>query len=147
MNFVAIDPATHTGWATNNPEVHGTWDLRVKRDESDGMRVLRFKSKFQELCRIAKPDVVGFERPAGRNARGIITQSELIGIIKSFCIENHIEYRAYSSTELKKFATGKGNSGKDLMIQAAREKLSYSGDNDNEADALWILELLKHDLL
>jgi hypothetical protein len=31
------------------------------------------------------------------------------------------------------------------MIAAAQEKLGYPGTNDNEADALWLLELAKHD--
>ena len=29
------------------------------------------------------------------------------------------------------------------MIQAAKERLGYTGANDNEADALWLLELAK----
>jgi len=29
------------------------------------------------------------------------------------------------------------------MIKAAKDKLGYTGSDDNEADALWILELAK----
>ena len=48
---------------------------------------------------------------------------------------------AFSATEIKKHATGKGNASKPMMIEAARNKLGYTGADDNEADALWILDL------
>ena len=41
---------------------------------------------------------------------------------------------------IKKHATGKGNASKEMMIEAARKKLGYKDDDDNEADALWILD-------
>ena len=33
------------------------------------------------------------------------------------------------------------------MIEAAQKKLGYIGENDNEADALWLLELAKKDYM
>ena len=39
------------------------------------------------------------------------------------------------------YATGKGSAGKPAMIKAAKDKLGYPGNDDNEADALWMLEL------
>ncbi len=42
---------------------------------------------------------------------------------------------------LKLFATGKGNAKKSVVLAAAREKLGYTGKDDNEADALWLLAM------
>jgi len=53
---------------------------------------------------------------------------------KLFCEENDIVYQAFSASEIKKSATGKGNSGKPQMIAAAKEKYGYTGTDDNEAD-------------
>ena len=145
MKILALDLATVTGWAINEPKTYGTWNLKIKKDESDGMRVIRFKRKLAEVFECCHPNLVVFERPAGRNARAIITQSELMGVVKSMCIESDIPYRAYSASEIKMLATGKGNSGKPLVVAAAREKLGYAGVDDNEADALWLLELAKQD--
>ena len=44
---------------------------------------------------------------------------------------------------MKKFATGKGNADKGQMIEACQEKLNIQTNDDNEADALWILEWAK----
>ena len=146
LKALALDPATHTGWAISN-EIYGVWNLSILKDESDGMRIIRFRAKLKEICEKEYINVIAFERPAGRFARAIITQSELISQIKSYSIEHNIQYRAYSASEIKKFATGKGNANKDMMIKAAKEQLKYKGNNSDEADALWILNLLKEQIL
>lgn len=144
--ILALDQATHTGWALNTG-MSGVWDLSVKKDESDGMRLIRFRAKVTEIIETMKVKMIVFERPAGQNARSIITSAELQGQIKTICKDYGIDHRAYSASEIKKFATGKGNAGKPMMIAAAQEKLGYKGEDDNEADALWILELAKNDYL
>jgi Holliday junction resolvasome RuvABC endonuclease subunit len=47
---------------------------------------------------------------------------------------------------LKTFATGKGNADKIAVVVAARDRLHYSGLDDNEADALWLLQIGLHHL-
>jgi len=145
MKLLAIDPATECGWALEN-DFYGTWDLSIRRDESAGMRLIRFRAKLKEIHAVESLEVIGFERPGGRNYSALMSHSKLQGIVETFCIDNGIEYRGYSAGEIKKFATGKGNSNKEAMIHAARIKLGYPGKNDNEADALWILNLLKRDV-
>ena len=146
LRILALDPATKCGYAISR-ELYGVWNLTPKRDESVGMRLIRLRSKLNEVIKAERINLVVFERPGGRNSGAIIVHSELQGQIKTVCEDLKIEYRGYSSQEIKKFATGKGNSGKPLMIKAAKDQLGYSGDNDNEADALWLLELAKHDLI
>ncbi len=142
LKILALDQATHCGWAISH-ELYGVWDLHVKKDESDGMRLIRFRAKLKEVIQAESIELVVWERPAGRYARGIITSAELQGQIKTICTDMHVNFRVYSAKEIKTFATGKGNAGKPAMIKAAQEKLGYKGSNDNEADALWILELAK----
>lgn len=140
--ILALDPATHCGYAISK-DLYGVWDLTPKRDESAGMRLIRFRAKLCEIIASERINLIVYERPGGRHTGAIIVQSELQGQIKIICEDTHIDYRAYSSQEIKKFATGKGNCGKPLMIATAKEKLNYQGCNDNEADALWLLELAK----
>jgi len=52
----------------------------------------------------------------------------------------------HSASEIKQHATGSGNSGKPLMIEAARRK-GWDPKDDNEADALWLLDLGRRKLL
>lgn len=143
-NLIAFDVATTTGWCVG---VHyGHFNLKVKSDESSGMKLIRFESKLKEFYANGLMDIVVFERVAGRHAQAIICEAELIGILKRFCEEKKIEYRSYSAPEIKKFATGKGNASKEAVIKSVTEKYHYPGDNDNEADAIALWHLAKEDL-
>jgi Holliday junction resolvasome RuvABC endonuclease subunit len=144
LKILALDVATHCGYAISR-SLYGVWDLTPKRDESAGMRLIRFRSKLSEVIKCEHINLVVFERPGGRHVGAVIVQSELQGQVKVICEDAKIEYRGYSSQEIKKYATGKGNCGKPAMIEAAQKKLRYTGKNDNEADALWLLELAKND--
>jgi Holliday junction resolvasome RuvABC endonuclease subunit len=144
-NLLALDPATKFGWAVSR-DIYGVWDLTTRRDQSQGFKLLRFRSLLEEICRLNNVSVIGYEKPGGRNYAALVLHSKLVGEIEKYCEENNIEYKGYSASDIKKFATGKGNSGKPAMIKAAQEHLRYTGDDDNEADALWILELLKFEL-
>jgi len=143
--ILSLDVSTHCGWAVSQT-IFGCWDLSIKRDESSGMRMLRFKSKVMEVIEAERINLVTFERSAGAHKSAIIVQSELHGVLKLLLEELGIEYRAFSAKEIKSFATGNGNAGKPLMIASAKEKYGYQGKDDNEADALHILHLTKHDL-
>lgn len=144
LNILALDVATKCGWCTKT--AHGTWNLTPKRDESSGMRLLRFKSKIKEVILMEEIDLVVFERSAGFHKNALIVQAELHGVLKLYLEENKIEYRAYSASEIKKHATGKGNANKDLMVRSAQQKLGMVGEDDNEADAMWIYDLAIKDL-
>lgn len=145
ITILSIDPATKTGWAISN-EIYGTWNLKTRTDESWGMKLVRLRSKLKEIFEAYPIDVVVYERPAGRNTRAIITQSKIIGIIETMCQDRNIEYRAYSAGEIKKFATGKGNSGKPAMLESALNMYGYEGNDDNIADALHLLNLAEYEL-
>lgn len=141
MNILSLDVATHCGWATKTAS--GVWDFSIKRDESSGMRLIRFKAKLREIIELESINLVTFERTAGFHKNALIVQAELHGVLKLYLEENNIDYRAFSASEIKKHATGKGNAGKPVMIKAAQDKLGYLGCDDNETDALWILDLTK----
>ncbi len=141
--ILSLDIATKTGWKTETAS--GVWDLKPNRGESEGMRVVRFKSKVKEIIEMESIKVVSYERPAGMHKSSIIVQSEMIGVLKELCIERHIELACYSASEIKKFATGNGKANKDQMIKAAEQK-GYTPQDDNEADAIHLYLLTKSDL-
>lgn len=144
MNILALDPATKCGWAVSSGP-SGTWDCSVRRDESVGMRLIRLKSKLNKILEAEKIDLVVYE--AARNTApkmqgALVVQATLQGVILVWCEENGLQYRGYSPSELKKHATGKGNASKALMLEAAEKK--WPGRkflDDNEVDALWLLDL------
>lgn len=145
VRLLAIDPAERTGWAVSKTE-YGLWDLKPKKDENFAFKLLKFKAKLKEIIQLVEINTIVFERPSGFHASAVISHAKYVGIIELFATENNIPFKGYSATEIKKFATGKGNSNKEKMIAAAKDKLGYQGDDDNEADALWLWCLAADDL-
>jgi len=145
MKILSLDIASTTGWCLDK-YLYGTWDFKTRKDESMGMKLIRFLAKLKEVYKLEKFDIVVYERPAGRHAHAIIHQAKLIGILEQFCEENNVEYKSYSASEIKKFATGKGNANKQQMIDAAKHKYHYLGNDDNEADAMHMRYLAKEEL-
>ncbi len=145
MKILALDPATNCGWAhSDGPS--GCWDLSIRRDESAGMRLIRMRGKLNEILKSCGVDVVVYEaaRNAGAKMQGaLVVQAKLESVIVMFCEDNKIEYRGYSPTEVKKHATGKGGANKDAMILAAKQKFNIDVQDDNQADALHILDLFR----
>jgi Holliday junction resolvasome RuvABC endonuclease subunit len=143
VKLLSLDVATKTGWKTASAS--GVWDLKPNRGESEGMRVVRFKSKVRELIVLEGITIVSYERPAGMHKGSIMVASEMIGVLKDLCIELNVDLACYSASEIKKHATGKGNANKDAMIAKAIE-LGFSPKDDNEADAIHLYNLSISDL-
>lgn len=144
--ILAVDPATRCGWA-HTCGASGTWDLSIRRDESAGMRLIRFSGKLDEIHRGVGVDLVVYEaaRHAAPKMQGaLVVQAMIQGVLITWCEQHGIEYRGYSPSEIKKTATGKGNACKADMVAAARIRWPNVGD-DNEADARWLLELALRD--
>jgi len=144
MNILALDQATKAGWASEHGS--GVWDLSIRRDESAGMRLIRFRSKLKEIIKLEEVELVVYERVAGRFQSATNIASELVSVLKVLCEDLEIEYRAYSAGEIKRHATGKGNCGKPAMLAAAEAKWpDLDIIDDNHADALHLLDLAKKD--
>jgi len=143
MKILSLDIATNTGWKTATSS--GVWNLKPNRGESEGMRVVRFKSKVREMITIEGINLVSYERPAGLHKSSIMVASEMVGVLKDLCIEVGVDLACYSASEIKKFATGKGNANKEAMIKAAVD-LGFSPKDDNEADAIHLYNLSVKDL-
>lgn len=144
MNILAIDPGTKCGWAVHRNgklEFSGVWDLKIQRHEGEGIRWIRFR-KFLDL--LDNIDLVAFEevrRHAGVTAAHVY--GAMVATITAWAETYKIQYVSVPVGTIKKFATGKGNADKEQMIEACVNKLNKQPIDDNEADALWILEWAK----
>lgn len=148
MKILALDPATKCGWAylqIGGSIASGTWDLSRRRDESDGMKLIRFEKKLNEIASVGI-DLLVFEaaRHSAPGMQGaLVHQSKLQGVLEKWAAEHAIEYRGYSPSEIKKHAAGKGNAGKPAVLEAVRAKYGYTGSDGDEADAIALLYLAK----
>lgn len=143
--LLAIDLGTQTGWALNRGSVlsSGSQPFKPKRFEGGGMRYLRFSKWLDEMLILCDGciDVVAFEevrRHAGTDAAHVY--GGLMATLTAWCESKDIPYYGIPVGTIKKFATGNGAAGKDMMIAAAREA-GFDPVDDNEADAIHIHRL------
>ena len=140
MKIIALDSGTKTGWATNEPEIiSGVQDFSLRRGESPGMRFLMFQNWLRRMAETIKPDMIVYERAHHQGGAATEVCVGLTAMIQAICAEAKIEHVAIHTATLKKHATGKGNAGKEAMMEAATEK-GWLYEDDNEADALWLLD-------
>jgi Holliday junction resolvasome RuvABC endonuclease subunit len=141
--LLALDLGTRTGWATNvvgDVIASGVVDFTSKRYEGGGMRYLRFQ---QWLNSLDKPRAIYFEevrRHMSTDAAHVF--GGLLATLSAWCELNHVPYCGIPVGTIKRHATGKGNAGKPMMIEAAMRLFpQYAGrvETDDEADALCLL--------
>jgi Holliday junction resolvasome RuvABC endonuclease subunit len=140
--LLALDIATDTGFCTSTAS--GVWHLVPKKDESKGMRLIRFIAKVKEVCRLEGINMIVFEQIAVYGKYPNTVAMEMVGVLKLFCEENNIDYKAYPVKSIK-MQTGNGNAGKDEMV-AFVQRYKPGVTDDNEADAIVLYQLAVHDL-
>jgi len=147
--LLALDLGEHTGWAgvvADWPADHflfsGVQHFPLYRGESVGMRFLRFKSWLGEMIERGKPAVLVYEAAIAFHASMYSAQIAhgMAAILQVIAMERKVEMMTVTPSELKRFATGKGNSPKPVMLAAAREQFpGLKILDDNHADALFLL--------
>lgn len=68
---------------------------------------------------------------------------ELGGLVRYAIWEHGVPCVDVPPANLKKFATGKGSASKDLVLVEAVKRLGYEGSSNDEADALWLLNMAR----
>jgi Holliday junction resolvasome RuvABC endonuclease subunit len=149
MRILALDCGTKTGWAASDMKYSwlesGVQDFSLKRGDSAGMRFLAFRAWLGGMIERTRPNLIVYEQPHRLIIKGGCAAEIAFGMttrIQEICSERGLEHTAILPTVLKKFATGKGNAKKEVVLAAAKKKWPDVQD-DNEADALWILEWAK----
>ncbi|WP_455466424.1 crossover junction endodeoxyribonuclease RuvC [Bartonella sp. B39] len=147
QTIFCLDLGTKTGWAICGTYGHitsGIANFQSRRFEGGGMRYLRFKQWLSEITMAAgQIDAVYFEevrRHVGTDAAHIY--GGLLATLTAWCEHHTIPYEGIPVGTIKKATTGKGNASKEEMIKAMCDK-GHAPQDDNEADALAILYLMK----
>jgi Holliday junction resolvasome RuvABC endonuclease subunit len=141
VKILAIDPAALAGFCS--PTASGTWNLKPKSYESNGMKFIKMRASIDEIVKAEGITFIAYEKPSGRHFNGIRSHANFEGVIVAYCEENGLDYKDFAAKEIKKFATGNGNAGKPLMMQACKDKYGVDPVDDNHADAVHIYHLAK----
>lgn len=145
--ILALDLGTTTGWASLIGGIiqSGTVSFRPSRYDGGGMRYLRFQRWLDTLAHDGGGlGTIYFEevrRHVGTDAAHLY--GGFLATLTSWCERELVAYQGVPVGTIKRFATGKGNAGKDAVLTAIRLR-GYQPVDDNEADAiallLWAIE-------
>jgi Holliday junction resolvasome RuvABC endonuclease subunit len=148
MNILALDCATRTGWATliDGRIESGVQDFTRKRGESTGMIFLRFTSWLAGLEDVAvlsntkrNFDLVVYEQAHHQGGAATEICVGLTTRAQEFATRIGAEYMPVKTTVLKKWATGRGNAGKEEMMRWFAREFGREPVTDDEADAAALL--------
>jgi len=146
VKILALDLATKTGWAHSSGS-SGVQSFALRRGDSPGMRYLQLGAWLSRVYKTEPFDLLVYEQP---HYRGGHATEVLVGMVtkcQEWVAENKMEVTSRHTSEVKKHATGKGNSGKEEMMKAAWEKWpSLDLIDDNHVDALWLLDLVMSEM-
>lgn len=145
MRILALDLATKTGYAMNEPDVSGTEDFSLRRGDSPGIRYLRFVSWLEEIIAKSRPDIVVAEQAHHRGGAATEVAAGFQTHMQSTCAKHGVEFTTRHTGTIKKHATGKGNAGKDEMMAAFVQKWGREPKDDNHADAMWLLDMVSRE--
>lgn len=142
-SLLALDLGSTLGWAVRLPDgtvTSGTATFRPGRFEGGGMGWLRFRRWLDSMASSAGPlGSIVFEevrRHAGTTAAHVY--GGFLAHLTAWCEGAGVPYQGVPVGTIKRFATGKGNTGKDEVIAAMRAR-GFAPADDNEADALALL--------
>ena len=140
---LALDLGTTTGWALQAADgliASSTVSFRPSRYDGGGMRYLRFQHWLEQLADDSGGlTAIYFEevrRHIGTDAAHLY--GGFLATLTAWCEREGVAYQGVPVGTIKRFATGKGNAGKDAVMAAVRAR-GFSPADDNEADAIAIL--------
>jgi Holliday junction resolvasome RuvABC endonuclease subunit len=141
MKILALDLATHAGWAfqENDGSRRSGVTLFLGTLKS-GNRWIRF-SEWMKAWGDLQPNLIVYEKPihfhksfsSAEIAFGMATR------VEELCARRQIRCLSVTNNVIKKYATGSGRADKTSMLRFA-QLLKPGITDDNEADALWLLE-------
>jgi hypothetical protein len=143
LSILALDLGTLMGWALRAGDgtiVSGTEAFRQDRWSGGGMRYLRFRRWLGDIATTnGGIGLIVYEevrRHAGTDATHVY--GGFLATLTAWCEDRNVAYEAVPVGTIKRFATGKGNAGKEAVIAAIRAR-GFNPADDNEADAIALL--------
>lgn len=143
---MGLDLGTKTGWAFQRRTIgvgtalaFGEWDFKVDKYNSPSLRYTKFKSELKAMLTLGV-DIVFFElvrRHQGTQAAHVY--GAFVAAMQEVCDQAGVPYKGVGVSQVKKFATGKGNAPKEEMVKAC-QRWGYAPGGEDAADAICILK-------
>ena len=145
MNILALDLATTVGWASSDGS-SGMQNFKPRRGDSPGMRYLNLRAWLSRMHEITPFGLIAYEQA---HHRGGYATEVLIGLattVQAWAAEHGVETTSRRSGEIKMHALGTAKGTKLAMMLACEKKFGIEPRDDNHADAIWLLDLVRSGL-
>lgn len=105
-------------------------------------RLLDIESVVGDFLYAHNPQIICLEGYSfGSRGRAVFQTGELGGIIRAMLYAYGKDWLEITPSQVKKFATGKGNSGKDLILQQVYKRWGQEFKTSDEADAFVLAKI------
>lgn len=124
---------TATGWALvwdGSPQ----WGV-IKTKYRGVKRLSEIRDEVRAIVQKIEPSLAVIEGYSYGSHQGMAGLAELGGVIRLLLLDMGVPYIVVAPTTNKKFATGKGNAEKDLVLKRVFQHWGADMSNNNEADA------------
>lgn len=141
--ILALDMASQVGWAMCvATDVHfGSFNIAPLNFESPGRRYHLLMEGLKALAfRYGHPTLVIYEQPIRRGNAPTEYAIGCVAIVQMWCSLVMSDCVPINISSIKKHGAGHGHATKEAMLDAALKRWP-DVKNDDEADALWLLDL------
>ena len=145
MNILALDLATKCGWA-HSDGASGVQSFQPRRGDSPGMRYLNLRAWLSRMYEVAPFELVAYEQPHHRGGHSTEVLVGMATTVQGWAAEYGVEMTTRHSSEIKRHALGKGRGSKLAVMLACEKKFGFEPIDDNHADAIWLLDLVRSEL-
>jgi len=116
---------------------------KVKTPTTEIIRIIGIRNEIVDSIIIKKVEIAAIEGISymSRNSTSTAQLSGLNYMVREMLINNNIPFVIVAPTSLKKFVTGKGNCGKDIMMLETYKRWEVSITNDNICDAFGLAKI------
>lgn len=145
MNFfVGVDPSSKTGLVKVDM-ASGEVKTRKELTGIGSVDPKRNVSLIDEIMDHIQPgDIIGIEGYSyGSKGKGVSFQFELGGMLREWLYRRKLNYTIITPSQLKKFATGKGNTPKDAMGVPIFKRFGFEDRSNNITDAFILAKIVQ----
>ena len=124
---------TAAGWALvwdGSPK----WGI-IKSRHKGVKRLSEIRNEVRDIINQTQPSLAVIEGYSYGSSQGMAGLAELGGVVRLLLLDTGVPFIVVAPTTNKKFATGKGNAEKDLMLKRVFQHWGADMNNNNEADA------------
>lgn len=141
--YIGIDLSTKTGFVALNRsgEVISAKEITSEYDKDPKRMIALTDQIVNELSRNDVICIEGFSYAS--RGRGMDFQFGLGHYVRNTLYKNGVDYTIVAPSQVKKFATGKGNASKDNMILPIYKNWGFENDSDNVRDAYVLAQIAR----